>query len=125
MSSPMQVMFSQGMMMSSPAEKMLKNLEFPGTIMDVIVPVFKSAVTSCTCPRRFAFLMLMTSLCLKSRPLSFSMFIFLSFCFLIFLRGRFFCFLRLFLVFLFLGTGTLLNFVFLVFSSIFFCLLYD
>lgn len=42
--------------------------ELPGTIIEVIVPVFKSAVTSWTNPSLFPLLILITSLCLKSNP---------------------------------------------------------
>ena len=68
MSSPMQCIFSHGMAISFLFENMLANLLSPGTIIDVIDPVFKSAHTSCTYPSLFPLLILTTSLCLKSSP---------------------------------------------------------
>ena len=55
-------------MISLLEEKKLINLVEPGTIIEVIVPVSKSALTSWTKPKRLAFVMLITSLCLKSKP---------------------------------------------------------
>lgn len=46
-SSPMHVILSHGIVISFELENIPKNLlELPGTIIDVIVPVAKSAVTS-------------------------------------------------------------------------------
>ena len=44
-------------------------LLLPGTIIDVIIPLSKSAHTSCTNPNLFPSLIFITSLCLKSNPL--------------------------------------------------------
>lgn len=63
-------MFSHGIVISLLLVNIPNNLLLlPGTIIDVIVPVFKSAVTSCTNPSLFPSFIFITSLCLKSNPL--------------------------------------------------------
>ena len=83
----MHLIFCQGITMSLFCENIFKNLLFPGTIIDVMVarlivvlfygtmicvifPVSKSAHTSCTYPNLLPSLILITSLCLKSKPFS-------------------------------------------------------
>ena len=67
-SSPIVFIELQGMTNSSFEENKLKNFVLPGTIISFIVPVSKSAVTSWTKPSRFPSIILITSLCLKSKP---------------------------------------------------------
>ena len=50
-SSPLHFIFCHGMTISLLLANILRNLLLPGTIIDVIVPVSKLAVTSCTKPK--------------------------------------------------------------------------
>ena len=50
-------------------ENIFSILLLPGTIIEVIVPLSKSAHTSCTNPSLLPSFMFITSLCLKSKPL--------------------------------------------------------
>ena len=71
-SSPIHVMFSHGIVMSFELENSPNSLLlFPGTIIEVIVPDSKSAVTSWTYPNLFPLFIFITSLCLKSKPCEF------------------------------------------------------
>lgn len=53
-SSPMHLIFCQGISISPLCENILNSLLLPGTIIDVILPVSKSAQTSCTYPKSFS-----------------------------------------------------------------------
>lgn len=64
----MHLIFSHGIIISLAEEKKPKSLLVPGTIIEVIAPESKLAVTSWTKPRRLPSVILITSLCLKSSP---------------------------------------------------------